>query len=472
MTIEIEQDRMELLKYQAPAFDPGTFYQHVLDTDTREVPETLRRQNPLTQRTEDVPVETYFSPEVHQQEVERIWKRAWQMACREEEIPEVGDTLVYNIATLSFIVARVAPDVIKAYPNACLHRGRKLVDEATCATRLREFKCAFHGFTWNLEGDLALVPAAWDFPDLDPEGWHLPEVVVGRWGGFVFINPDPGAEPFEDYIGDLPDHFRRAPLEDRYIAAHVAKIVPCNWKAAQEAFMESFHVITTHPQLLPQSSNFDAQYDAWGNYSRAISPNFLPSAFLSWFPTDQEIMDASVDRRLDVEPAVVVPEGVSAREHGAHMAREAVRKVIGDEADKFCDAEMADSFYFTLFPNIHPWAAFNRLTFRFRPNGNDPNTAIQDVYILSPFSGERPPAAKVHWLTAEEDFTAGFEIGGYLARILNQDLFNMPKVQEGLKATQKQTVTFSKYQESKIRHFYTLYDAWLSEDAGVFSAPR
>lgn len=461
----VEDNLAELLSYRAPAFDPGTFYQHVLDTDRNEVPDTLRRQNPLREATDDIPVDVYLSKDVHRREVERIWKRTWQMACREEEIPEVGDTLVYNVAHLSYIVARVAPDVIKAYPNACLHRARKLVNESDCAARLGELKCAFHGFTWTLEGDLKQVPGAWDFPGLDPEEWQLPEVQVGTWGGFVFINPDPDAEPLEDFMGDLPEHFQRYPLEDRYIAAHVAKVVPCNWKVAQEAFMESFHVITTHPQLMAQSSNFDAQYDAWGNYSRAISPNFLPSAFLAWMPTAQEIMDASLDRRLDMEPPVVVPEGASAREHGADMAKEGIRKFVGDGADAFCDAEMSDSFYFTLFPNFHPWASFNRITFRFRPNGDDPDSAIQDVYLLSPFTGERPAPAQVHWLTDDQDWTAGTEIGGYLARILNQDLFNMPKIQEGLKTTTKAGVTFSHYQESKIRHFYTLYNPIMADSA-------
>lgn len=223
--------------------------------------------------------------------------------------------------------------------------------------------------------------------------------------------------------------------------------------------MESFHVLATHPQLLPQSSNLDAQYDAWGNYSRAMSPNFLPSGFLNWLPTEQEIVDASVDRRLDAEQKVVVPDGTTARLVMADQARASLTKVLGaDRSDRLSDAEVSDSFYFTLFPNLHPWSAYNRICFRFRPYGNDPDRAIQDVYLLSPYSGERPPAVATHYLREDEDFTAGHEIGPYLARILNQDLYNMPNVQQGMKATRKPTVTFSHYQELKIRHFHKLLD--------------
>ncbi len=67
----------------------------------------------------------------------------------------------------------------------------------------------------------------------------------------MFINLDPDCEPLEAHLGDLSRHFERWPLEDRYKEAHVAKVMDCNWKVAQEAFMEAYHVVATHPQLLP-----------------------------------------------------------------------------------------------------------------------------------------------------------------------------------------------------------------------------
>jgi phenylpropionate dioxygenase-like ring-hydroxylating dioxygenase large terminal subunit len=448
----------ELLSYMAPRKEPGTFYQRVLDTDSRPVPDLLRRTSSLGDEATEVPVCDYLSQEAHHLEVEKVWKRTWQMACREDEIANVGDTLVYDVANMSFLIVRVTPSVIRAYPNACLHRGRKLVDSGLrCAARLREFRCAFHGFTWDLEGSLAEVPSAWDFPHVDFDQWELQQVRVGTWGGFVFINPDPDAGPLEDFLGDIDEHYARYEYADRYTAAHVVKVVPCNWKAAQEAFMESFHVIATHPQLLPQSANLDSKYDVFGNLSRAITPNFLPSAFLNWLPTEQDIVNATLDRRLDADEKVTVPEGMTARLVMADQARASLANVIGPEkANALTDAEVSDSYYYTLFPNLHPWGAYNRICFRFRPYRNDPDRAIQDVYLLNPHSGDKPPAAATHYLKDDEDFTAGTEIGPYLGRILNQDLYNMPNVQEGLKATLKSTVTFSRYQEMKIRHFHKL----------------
>lgn len=66
----------------------------------------------------------------------------------------------------------------------------------------------------------------------------------------------------EEHLGDLPAHFTNWPLEDRFKAVHVGKILRCNWKLAQEAFMESFHVVATHPQLLAGMGDTITQYDS------------------------------------------------------------------------------------------------------------------------------------------------------------------------------------------------------------------
>ena len=251
-------------------------YQALLDADTRPVPEVLRRTNPLNLPPSEVSIERYTSRDFFDLEVEKLWKRVWQMACREEDVPNVGDNIVYGIAGMSFLVVRTSPNTFKAFYNACLHRGRLLRESG--GLRATEFRCPFHGFAWNIDGTLKHVPCQWDFPQIQPSEWCLPEAEVGTWGGFVFINPDPEADSFDDFIGpELTDQFRRWPLERRYKQAHVAKVLRCNWKVAQEAFMEAFHVVATHPQLLAGIGDANSQYDVWGNFSRAITANGLPA---------------------------------------------------------------------------------------------------------------------------------------------------------------------------------------------------
>ena len=442
----------------------GISYQEVLDTDTHPVPEILRLQNPLPTGQTRVPAERYYSKEIHDLEVEKIWKRVWQMACRDEDIPEVGDYHVYDVANLSFLIVRTAETEVKAYYNVCLHRGRQLREWN--GKRATEFRCPFHGWAWEIDGTIKDIVCEWDFPQVDRNEYSLPEVKVGHWGGFIFINPDEHAEPLESFLGDLPKHFERWDLSKRFKQAHVAKVLRCNWKVAQEAFMEAYHVVATHPQLLPSIGDANSQYDVFGNFARAITFNGTPSPHMAGKETtQQDIMDAMTDRALDEPPVMLVPEGKTARETSAATRRAAMRMVLGEKADDFCDAEYMDSIYYTVFPNLHPWGAFNRITYRFRPYGNDPDMSIMECMFLAPYpeGEEKPPAAEIHWLGPDEDWTEAPELG-MLARVFNQDVYNIPKVQAGLKAMKDPYVVFASYGETKIRFFHDLWEKWIAAE--------
>ena len=435
----------------------GISYQRLLDDDTREVPEVLRweaaRDIPVVQ----VPLDRYTSREFHDLEVEKVWKRCWQFACREEQIPEPGDHVVYEIAEIGVLVVRGEDRVVRAFANTCLHRGRALKDGPG---RSEAIRCPFHAWTWNLDGSLKEVPCRWDFPHVDKKDYGLPEYKVGLWGGFVFINMDPDAEPFESFLGDLPRHFDRWPLENRYTEAHVAHRMECNWKVAQEAFMEAYHVLATHPQILPGIGDSNSQYDAWGNYSRAITPNMTPSPHLRYEPDEQEMLQAIMTTSLDSEPMFRVPEGMTARQLFAQMARMQIQATVPSATD-LTDAEMNDSFYYTLFPNFHPWGAYNKIVYRFRPWKNDPHRSVMEVIYLSPFRGRRPPPADIHWLDWDEPWTNAPELGP-LAKVFAQDTFNLPKVQRGLKSARHSHATFANYQETKLRHFHALLERWIA----------
>ncbi len=76
---------------------------------------------------EDIAFERYTSPEFFQREMSDLWPRAWQWACREEHLPDVGDTYVYDIGPYSVIVVRSAVDTIQAFLNSCTHRGTRIL---------------------------------------------------------------------------------------------------------------------------------------------------------------------------------------------------------------------------------------------------------------------------------------------------------------------------------------------------------
>ena len=388
---------------RVPAVSAQEFYNRVADADSRPVPDVLRESRPYEGDSYQVSVERFLSKDYHLLEVEKLWKHVWQMVCREEEIPEVGDLQIYEVATLSYIIVRSAPDQIKAFPNSCLHRGRQIVDHDGRCSKLR---CPFHGFTWDLKGRITSIPCTWEFSHVkDPETWRLPEAQVATWGGFVFINPDPNAEPLREFLGDIDRHFARYPLEDRYIAGHARKIVPCNWKIAQEAFLEAYHVLETHPQLMPQGSHTDMRYDVYKNYSRTLGVYYIPNAFTGFDATEQDILDSVSDVRLDQTSVLQAKEGFSVRQQMAEMARQGYERVTGESSSHLADTEMIDICFLSVFPNFHPWPLFARICYLFRPYKDDPNKAWMDIYQLMPFDKKkgRPAPAKVHQLQEDED---------------------------------------------------------------------
>ena len=508
-------------------------YHKLLDQDNRPIPASYRRDSPIAPGPTRVPIARYISKEFHDLEVEKVWKRVWQMACHEDDLPDIGDYLVYDIAKLSFLIVKTGKEEYKAYYNACLHRGRKLRDcNGKAATELR---CPFHAWTWALDGSIKQIPCAWDYPELKREEQKLPEAKAGRWGRFIFINPDPNCESLESFLGDLSSHFEVLPYDKRYKQAHVAKTIRCNWKVASEAFSESYHVIATHPQILVGDvHDVDTKYDVFGNYSRAIRCGALeakgmpdwgpmpeedgrqrvrhplngwlyeatddglvkvstPEGKTGWFTPDSQWVRGELG---DVNPHLVVWVGghqlkqtseadramaarnaqaqaqtqrsasdpkPSYRMTFADMQREMLRPVIPSIVEKIADIEFS-SVFFTVFPNFHPWGSFNRIVYRFRPNGDNHEECIMECLDLAPIpeDGKCEPCRTIHWLGPDEDWTEAPELG-MLAKVFNQDVRNLPHVQRGMHTMQRDYIQLSDYNETKPRHLHMILENWIAK---------
>jgi phenylpropionate dioxygenase-like ring-hydroxylating dioxygenase large terminal subunit len=399
---------------------------------------------------------------VHELEITNLWRRVWQMACRQEQIPEVGDSIVYGAPGVSLVVVRSAPDEIRAFHNSCLHRGTQLRSQPG---RIGELRCAFHGFTWNLDGSFAGMPCPWDFPHVDAATFCLPEARVGTWGGFVFITVDPEAGTLEDYLEILPEHFASWDLTGRYLSAHVVRVVPCNWKVALEAFIESYHTVAVHPQLLTTSGDVQTQYDVYEgvrHVNRMITPVGIASDHVEHEVAEQDILDAMF---LTKDDDAVVPEGATARQVLAERTRRQLAERTGDDYESITDCEALDAIEYFVFPNFVPWAGFTTpLAYRFRPHDDDHRSAVMDVMLLEPAprSGPRPPPAPTRYLGAGERWADAPELG-YLGRILDQDTATLARVQHGLEAAEGPDVTLARYQENRIRHFHATLGEYLQD---------
>ena len=369
----------------------GQSYQDILDLDTRVVPDSLRAESAPYLGSEPIPASNYTSQAHFELEAERMRLRTWQMACREEEIPNVGDYLTYEIVGKSIVVVRSSEDEIKAFYNTCLHRGRKLV---TQPGRKKQFRCPFHGFTWNIDGSFKEHPFSWDFQHLNEEEFDLPEVAVGTWGGFVFVNFSSNTPSLKDILGPLPEHFANLDLPNKYIAFHVAKVVKANWKAVSEAFMESHHTVDTHPQIMPYLADVNSQYDVFSDYiTRQISAAGVQSPHLPKELSQQEVADELLAQMGIPQGSFKIPSNETARAFSAQVFRDKLGESDGNDYDRFSDAEMLDAILYNCFPNLSVWGGItNNLVYRWRPNGRDVDSAIMEVYGLQyvPLGKERP----------------------------------------------------------------------------------
>ncbi|TAL03084.1 MAG: aromatic ring-hydroxylating dioxygenase subunit alpha [Rhodospirillaceae bacterium] len=439
----------------ALTMDPPRNYEDLLKRDTHPIDPVFRTAGEQDVGPLEVPTSWFLDRAIHEREIERIWKKSWQMACRLDEVAEVGDTYVYDIATLSIVIVRAAHDQIKAYYNSCLHRGRPLRD---CPGNVSQLKCPFHGFTWSLDGALQGVPSRDQFPTINNKNFRLPEVQVALWGGFVFINPDLEAPPLSEYMGSLPKQFQRLPLDNRVKTVHVSAILKCNWKVAQDAFLEAFHVHTTHPQFLPAYSDKNHRLDVFGNYSRGVLGAYHPSDHMRVQPSAQDMFNAAVGAWEDLPPLAQIPDGTDLRPTVATMFREAARPTLGDDVDGVSDAEVVDIIWYTLFPNFNPFAnIIQSLVYRFLPNGDDHTTSIMDVMGLEPAKpGERPKPVKERKLLPHESFINAPELG-FASPVLSQDTANLEFIQKGIKNLKRGKFVLARHHELKLRHFYMLY---------------
>ncbi|MCB2079507.1 MAG: aromatic ring-hydroxylating dioxygenase subunit alpha [Novosphingobium sp.] len=419
---------------------------------------------------ETIGAEAFVSDDYARAEPERLWRKVWQHACREEDIAEVGDYVVYDICNDTILVVRSGPDEISAFFNVCAHRGRRLADGCGHA---RQFRCSYHAWRYNLKGECTHVLDREDWGDgLEQARLDLPHVRVETWGGWVWINMDPDAAPLQEFLE--PAYSMLAPYElDRMRYRWRQRCVfDCNWKVAMEAFIETYHVEGTHPQLLKFAdyytwSRAEALHSFHGfderDPARALSENATITRTGKGGDPRKSIADLQVElietvnasttqTFVDASARLVeeLPEDMPADEVMAWFmssAREAdaARGVDWPEIDPGHQAECGISWH--LFPNMTIGIGITfALIYRVRPFGTDPDKCVFEAYTLERFpEGEEP---KPEWVEA-----APYTPGAW-PPVLLQDFDNMREVHRGMKSLGFRGCLPNPVQEKPVSNFH------------------
>lgn len=206
-----------------------------------------------------ISTEPYISTDWYEKEKEKIFRKVWLLAGREDEIPNAGDYKVKRLAAAdtSVIMIRNKDGKVGAFHNMCAHRGNTVITETGEETFGRSkaavLTCRFHGWVYDADGSLRHVPSEERFYDcFDKQKNGLAPLQLESWEGFLFVNVAEEPEnSLTEYLGEYADHFKGYPFAEMPYTFTYYTYLDCNWKVAHDAFAEAYHVDTIHAGSFP-----------------------------------------------------------------------------------------------------------------------------------------------------------------------------------------------------------------------------
>jgi phenylpropionate dioxygenase-like ring-hydroxylating dioxygenase large terminal subunit len=403
------------------------------------------------------PKERYFDPDFYQLEIEQLWPRVWQMACRLEEIPRPHDVVEYEILDQSIVVARTADLGVRAFQNSCRHRGVKIVEgRGTCE---HGFVCPFHGWCYGPDGTNSYIPQARMFAEhnLEPEDLGLRPVRCEVWGGCAWINLDNDAPPLRQCIEPFASILDAWKMDSLRTEWWYACRLPVNWKLAQEAFMEQYHVVQTHPQLvipgrIPPRNGAEPDprvlIDAEIQYLHTMSDGMAGMVHAN----DVAVAEGLRDMELPADPKLAMATWHRALNDavvGWH--RETGRDVpdLNQLDARGLNEPMAFCFPHYLVLPMYSSAS----SYRFRPLG--PEETLMEIWSLTRFPEDEErgiPTPPEPWECDDPRWPP----------IPAQDFSNLPRQQLGLHASGFEYMRLAERAEGGIANFERTLDGFLA----------
>ncbi len=433
----------------------------------------------------------YTDPQFARLEQDRLWRRVWQAAARLDEVPEPGDYTVYDIGHESVLIVRTDADTIKAFNNACPHRGTALAECPGTFDRGRII-CPFHGWRWNLAGEIQYVLERDNFRggELLDSDVALRELRLEIFAGFIFINFDRDPQPFAEFIAPVRQLMEDLAIGDMHHIWWKSVVAPANWKVALEAFLEGYHVPATHPQLEtasaefifgddvsgepPQYSHVDHTYETFANgHGRFLGGQKTPMAGHTKQAGDPvDAMAARLNLLVEGMDAMILKEDVDLVRslkgkpvpEGSTLGAEYVKALYTTAAARNRpmpkpEREVMDQWggEIFVFPNlmILPQAG-NAMMYRVRPHGLDPDACIFEIYSTKTYPAEQAiPRAVVQTMTDVGD-------PEQFLQIPRQDFSNIPRIQKGLHTSGCRQVWLASYFEQLILNLHQEIDRYLT----------
>lgn len=241
----------------------------------QRIAEEHNRQSPPVgfPQLAQIPSGRYTSDAFWEAEQTQLWPKSWLLAGHAHELPNIGSSKLWNDMGVSVVIVKDEREDFRAYYNTCQHRGGPIITEPyTEGARLR---CAYHGWTYNLDGDLIAVPDQRDFVDLDLNSHRLLELKCENWGNFIFVNRDRNAVSLMEFLAPVLREFEQFDLTRLHFFEKHSITICANWKACVDSFMETYHLRHIHPntvnELLDHKGTVISLFEQ--GHSRMYTPN-------------------------------------------------------------------------------------------------------------------------------------------------------------------------------------------------------
>ncbi len=250
-----------------------------------------------------LPAWTYDDPEFAKVEIDRIFRKAWQVVCHVSDVPDVGDWHSLDYIGESVIVVRGADGNLRAFNNVCRHRGSRLVDGSSgCAKKL---VCPYHAWTYDLGGRLTGVPDSASYPALDKDKAGLVPVDMEIWRGFVFVRLERAGPPVSDMMKPYDEQIAPYRFEELKALGRVTvRPRDVNWKNVGDNYSDGLHISVAHPgltRLFGKSYGIEAEPNVdrmWGDLVDRPSTNWSERAYQNLLPPVPHLPEASQKRWL------------------------------------------------------------------------------------------------------------------------------------------------------------------------------
>ena len=195
-----------------------------------------------------LPARWYVSTDVFADERERLFVHGWSCVGREEQVSGAGDFILVEVAAESIIVTRDARGSVRAFFNACRHRGTRICTESR-GRFSGSIQCPYHAWTYGLDGTLLAARNMQDVAGFERGDYPLVPAGVALYGGFIFVSLAADAEPFANEYAALLSRFGAWNLSGLRVARSIDYDLACNWKLIFQNYSECYHCPLVHPQL-------------------------------------------------------------------------------------------------------------------------------------------------------------------------------------------------------------------------------